>query len=157
MRTDKLLLLMDELGAKIPFRDEMDPNISSVPVGWHIEHIYMATLIITEQLLRSDPANYKWAFNKNRFMVFAMNRIPRGKGKAPAAVQPKERTSLARIEKYAEIAKEKLNAINDLNSNNHILHPYLGMLDQKASIRFMCIHARHHIEIINDILKAKRL
>ena len=156
MQDNKLLLLIEELESKIPFREEMNLKESQVNVGWHIEHVLMATVIITEQLLRSDPGKYKWHFNKNRLIVFTMNRIPRGKGKAPAFVKPKEKTSLAKIEKFMEIAKEKINAIAGLPPRSYIEHPYLGMLNFKSSIRFMCIHVKHHLKIINDILGTER-
>ena len=68
---------------------------------------------------------------------------------------PKDKTSLARVEKYLEIAKEKLAASKGLQSNCYIVHPYLGMLNRDASVRFMCIHVKHHLAIIEHILAAK--
>ena len=155
MKLNTLLLLIQKLETKIPHREVINPQLSSVNVAWHIEHTLIATIIITGQLVRSDPANYKWHFNKNRLLVLGMCKIPRGKGKAPKSVVPKEKSSLARIEKYMEIAKEKINATDGLNPRSFIDHPYLGLLNYKSSIRFMCIHAKHHLDIIDDILKAK--
>lgn len=155
MKLNTLLLLIQKLETKIPHREVINPQLSSVNVAWHIEHTLIATIIITEQLVRSDPANYKCHFNKNRLLVLGMCKIPRGKGKAPKSVVPKENSSLARIEKHMEIAKEKINATDGLNPRSFIDHPYLGLLNYKSSIRFMCIHAKHHLDIVDDILKAK--
>lgn len=155
MQLKKLVKLIGAIESHLSQREMVNNAVSNVPVGWHIEHILMATVIITEQLLRSDPAQYQWQLNSNRLLIFFLNRIPRGKGKAPASVMPKDKTSLARVEKYLEIAKEKLAAIKGLQSNCYIVHPYLGMLNRDASVRFMCIHVKHHLAIIEDILAAK--
>lgn len=155
MQLKKLEKLIVEIESHIPQREMINKSVSSVSVGWHIEHILMATVVITEQLLRSDPAQYQWKLNSNRLLIFFLNSIPRGKGKAPATVIPKDKTSLARVEKYLEIVKEKLRAIERIQANSFIQHPYLGMLNRNASVRFMCIHVKHHLAIIQDILAAK--
>lgn len=155
MQLKNLVKLIGAMENHLPQREIVNRSVSQVSVGWHIEHILMATVIITEQLLRSNPAQYKWQFNTNRLLIFLLNRIPRGKGTAPLAVMPRDKTSLARVEKYMEIAKEKLEAIEALPTNSNIMHPYLGMLNRDASIRFMCIHVKHHLAIIQDILAAK--
>ena len=155
MQLKKLGKLIGIIETYLPQREMVSKAVSNAPVGWHIEHILMATLVIAEQLLRSDAAQYRWKFNSNRFLIFFLNSIPRGKGKAPATVIPRDKTSLARVEKYLEIVTEKLKAIERVPPNSFILHPYLGMLNRDASVRFMCIHVKHHLAIIRDILAAE--
>ncbi|MFT3910356.1 MAG: hypothetical protein QM737_13105 [Ferruginibacter sp.] len=150
---DKLLLLVEELELMVLQRDKLNINVSVVNVGWHIEHTLMATVLIIDELLKSDPAKYKWRFNLNRLFVFSINKIPRGSAKAPKIVQPSENMSKERLMKYIEIAKEKISKTKDLNANNHFKHPDLGILNYAHAMKFMRIHARHHLKIIEEIIK----
>ncbi len=150
---DKLLLLIEELESMVLQRDKVNINVSGVNVGWHIEHTLMVTVLIIDELLKSDPAKYKWRFNLKRLFVFSINKIPRGSAKAPKIVQPLEKRNKERLMKYIEIAKEKISKLSDLKANSHIKHPNLGILNYRQAVKFMSIHTRHHLKIIEDIIK----
>lgn len=155
MQEKKLLLLVEELESNILLKDKINPAVSRVNAGWHIEHILMATIIIIDQLSKSDPAMYKRNFNLNRLIAFTINRIPRGSGKAPKVVQPNGNPSEEKLLKYIEIVKEKIDGLKNLQPNHHFKHPYLGRLNYKGGLKFMLIHLKHHLKIIRDINKAK--
>ena len=70
--------------------DRVNSSVSSANVGWHIEHSLLVIIKMISALTASDPAQYKWKFNLARAIVFTINKFPRGKGKAPDAVNPKQ-------------------------------------------------------------------
>ncbi|MBS1743487.1 MAG: hypothetical protein JST81_10655 [Bacteroidetes bacterium] len=149
----KIIQLIDKLDSLSENAATVNTSISKVPVAWHIEHVLMATILIIDQLHKSDPSLYKWKFNKNRFLVFCLNRIPRGKATAPTVVMPKNNISMGRLKKLIEIAREKAETTDQLQSNQFIVHPHLGMLNVSGARKFMCIHLAHHIKIIRDIAR----
>ena len=85
---NKIIQLLNELESKISYNNHLNESVSAVNVGWHIEHILLSTNRIINAVSASKPENYKWKFNKTRMFVFFINKIPRGKAKAPKAVQP---------------------------------------------------------------------
>jgi hypothetical protein len=152
---DKLALLIKELETKIPNFEIINEAVSKVSVGWHIEHILLATHSIIEMILRSDPAEYKWKFNFSRLLVFTLNKIPRGKKNAPKAVMPRRSFDKQKLERHIDFVKDKLKELADLNSNSYVNHPALGKLKLKQAIKFLNIHIKHHLDIINDITNSK--
>jgi hypothetical protein len=151
---DKLLKLLNELESKIPNSKRLNLSVSKSSVGWHIEHTLMTTIEIIKALKNSKPQNYKWKFNLTRMYIYAINKIPRGKGRAPESVLPKGTIVADNLIKNTQVAKLKVEELSDLHSNNYFEHPYFGKLNLKPSIKFLKIHTKHHIKIINDIIKA---
>lgn len=150
---ENLSALFDELTTKIEFHEKINAAVSSASVGWHIAHTTLAAKQIIEQLEKSDPANYKWKFNTARFFVFLMNKIPRGKGKAPKSVQVEECFTIDSLNRYITIIQEKVKVLDTMEAKKNFLHPYFGMLHSKATVKTLLIHTNHHIKIINDIIK----
>jgi len=150
---NKLLKRLKELENKIPFGEKTAPNISSASVGWHIEHTLLATNKIIQSLVHSNPSEYKWEFNIKRIYVFAINKIPRGKGKAPASVQPQDEFAEEECKKNMLTAINNAKDLSQLNPHHYFEHPYFGKLHKASAIRFLNIHTQHHLNIINDIIK----
>ncbi len=150
---DKLLKLLNELESKIPNSERLNLSVSKSSVGWHIEHTLITTIEIIKALKNSMPQDYKWKFNPARVFVYAINKIPRGKGRAPQSVLPKGLIVTDNLSKNIQVAKMKVKELSDLHSNNYFEHPYFGKLNLKPSIKFLKLHTRHHIKIINDITK----
>jgi hypothetical protein len=150
---EKLTVLFDELATKIEYHQKINPAVSSASVGWHIAHTTLAAKQIIEQLEKSDPANYKWKFSTPRFFVFLMNKIPRGKGKAPKSVQVEEGFTIDILNSYIAIVQDKVKILDTMDAKKNFLHPYFGMLNLKATIKTLLIHTNHHIKIIDDIIK----
>ena len=149
----KLIELIYELETKIPHSEKMNTVVSSTSVGWHIHHSLLVLLQIIQTVEKSDPGNYKWKFNLNKSIVYTLNKIPRGRAKAPESVRPKELMDTAEMKKTFELLKTRLQVLDTLHPNNYFKHPYFGDLNVKATIKMLKLHTKHHIGIINDIIK----
>jgi hypothetical protein len=154
-KMDKLVLLIKELETKIADFEIINEAVSKVSVGWHIEHTLLATHSIIEMILRSDPAEYKWKFNFSRLLVFTLNKIPRGRKNAPKAVMPRRSFDKQKLERHIDFVKGKIEEISNLERNAYVEHPVLGKLKLSQAIKFLNIHIKHHIDIINDITNNK--
>ena len=57
------------------------------------------------------------------------------------------------VKKDIDLLKDRLDVLNTLQPNNYFTHPYFGQLNLKAAIKILNLHTKHHITIINDIIK----
>jgi len=81
---------LEKLYSFIEHADQLNSNISSVNVAWHIEHSLLVITKIIETVVKSDPTKYEWKFDLKRSFVFFIGKFPRGKAKAPEVVIPKQ-------------------------------------------------------------------
>lgn len=151
----ELSKLIKSLEEKIPMMDAANTQISSAKVGWHVQHSLLVINSIINGLKQSDPTMYQWKFNLNKTLIFTLGKIPRGKGKAPKAVQPKEEITKDTLLESVEKANISIAELNNVQKNQYFLHPYFGHLNVKPTIKFLKIHTKHHLKIINDILLVK--
>ncbi len=150
----KTEVLIRQLECKTLTQATTNTNVSAASVGWHIEHSLLVANGIISALKKSDPAQYKWQFNFPRFVVMTvLNKIPRGRGKAPESVRPKGDFTIESLKAKAEATIERLSELNGIDSNSNFKHPYFGQLNLKLAIQFIEIHTQHHLNIIDDILK----
>lgn len=148
-----LSALVNELETKIQHREKLNNVVSNASVGWHIQHSLMVALRIIDAAEKSNPADYKYEFSLPRFFVYTLNKIPRGKAKAPDRVMPKEAFNTVEVKKDIQLLKGKLDILSTLQPGNFIIHPIFGHLNLKATIKMLKLHTKHHIDIINDIIK----
>jgi hypothetical protein len=148
----KLQKYLAELETKIPNLEDYNPTVSKSNVGWHIEHILLTNKMIMEAVEKSNPANYSWSFKLSRIVVFTMNKIPRGRAKAPKVVVPKTYDEQTLLE-HLKIVTAKIQGLENMSSDKYFDHPYFGNLRLNKTIKFLEIHTKHHLEIINDIIK----
>ncbi len=151
---NKLGEQLKELETKISKQEVFSAHVSKSNVGWHIEHTLLTINMIIEAVKKSNPLNYKWSFKLPRLLVFAMNKIPRGRAKSPEVVVPKtydEKT----LKEHLTIARLKIQNLEKISPDNYFNHPFLGNLKLEKAIKFLEIHTNHHLEIINDILNGK--
>ena len=149
----KLLALINELETKIPHSEKINTTVSGSSVGWHIHHSLLVGLNIIQAVEKSDAENYRWKFNMSKTLIYTLNKIPRGKAKAPESVQPKELMNAAAMKQHIELLRTRLPVLDTLHPNNYFKHPYFGNLNVKATIKMLMLHTKHHIGIINDIIK----
>lgn len=149
---NKLQQYLNELETKISKKENHNNDISKSNVGWHIEHILLTINLIIEEVRKSNPENYEWSFKLPRILVFATNKIPRGKAKAPKIVVPKTYDEQTLLE-HLKITKFKIQELENLISDKYFNHPFFGNLKLYKTIKFLEIHTSHHLKIINDILK----
>ena len=148
-----LLPLLHQLESHISNFEKTNPNVSNSTIGWQIDHCLLVINGIIGQIEISDPLKYqpKWTFPK--FMVFTTGKIPRGKAKAPKVVIP---TQVATQEElFAKLAAAKNNVLklDSFSENQFFNHPYFKDLNVKQTKKFLMIHTKHHLKIIEDILK----
>ena len=149
----KLRALITELEKHTTHYQKTNSAISQSTIGWQIEHTLLVIIQITKGIEKSNPEEYKWKFNSSRFLVKLMNKIPRGKAKAPKQVIPLLEITPESIDEKIKLAKQSLINLDKLNSNHFFKHHSLGNLDKKNTINFLNIHSNHHLKIIKDILK----
>jgi hypothetical protein len=150
----KLEALIRQLECKILAQASTNTNVSAASVGWHIEHSLLVINGIINTLQKSDPTQYQWKLNFSRLVVMSvLNKIPRGRGKAPEAVKPKGDFSPESLKNHVESTIKRLSELSSLDPNSHFKHPYFGQLNLKPAIQFIEIHTQHHLNIVDDILK----
>ncbi|WP_298221755.1 DinB family protein [Flavobacterium sp.] len=145
--------ILNELESKIASKDSINTEISQSDVSWHIAHSLKVVANITKVLQSSDPKEYRWQFNWIRSLVFIFNKIPRGKGKAPKSVIPEENKSAAELQQELDSVRTLTHALENLHPKNHFKHPYFGVLNLKQTQKFLVLHTKHHLKIIDDIIK----
>ncbi|TXT30947.1 MAG: hypothetical protein FD136_1594 [Chitinophagaceae bacterium] len=145
--------LIKELDTCIANAEKVNPAVSSSSVGWHIDHCLMVINQIIGAVNASNPQEYKWSFNFKRLVVFTTGKIPRGKAKAPATVVPTSAFDEVDVRLKMEKSLQKLTILNQLPANHFFVHPFFGHLNVKGTKKMLALHTKHHLEIINDIIK----
>lgn len=149
---EKLASYLKELEKTIPNHASLKAAISEREVAWHIDHSLKVINSVTAVLKKSDPKDYRWHFNSTRHFVFLTGYIPRGKGKAPKSVQSFEDITVESLLEQIEQAKIALKELEQLEAKNNFKHPYFGILNRKQTVKFLGLHTKHHLRIIQDIL-----
>jgi hypothetical protein len=146
--------LLNQLESDISSFDKVNLAVSSGSLGWHIEHSLKTIDQIVTACKNSNPSNYQWRFNFNRFLILTLaKKIPRGKAKAPKIVRPEGEISSETLGLSLSKVKENLMDWKDLDKNTHFPHPFFGILNKKETANFLALHTKHHLMIIDDILK----
>lgn len=149
----KVLALLDALEGHIPNVAIVNPAVSRASVGWQIDHSLKVINSVMVGLQKSNPADYKPGFNLKRTYFLLVKKIPRGKIRAPKAVQSYEAITPADIKRQLQTARALLIAANQLSGKSHFIHPFLGQFNLKQTEKFLELHTQHHLKIITDILK----
>jgi hypothetical protein len=142
---------LDEIYSYTAHVDQLNTTVSTVNVGWHIEHSSLVIIKIVESVVKSDPKKYKWKFNIKRSFVFFLKKFPRGKAKAPDIVMPKQ---LEKTDFPALLikTKEAIKKLDEAGHNQFFLHPFFGNLNKKDTFIMLDIHTKHHLQIVKDII-----
>jgi len=148
-----LYVLLSQIENNIQFRDRMNEDVSKVDVAWQLDHALKTVNRITKDLEVSRPEDYKSSISLSRSLSLTMGYIPRGRAQSPDVVRPPE--IILTKELYDQLEKAKLNVkkLMSLNENTHFNHPVFGVLNKAQTIRFLEVHTKHHLKIIDDILK----
>ena len=149
----KLQHQISELESHISNLEKTNPSVSNSTIGWQIDHCLMVINGVIPQIEVSNPTEFHAKFNFNRFMVFITGKIPRGKVRAPKIVTPLGVATAEDLKANIEIAKNNVSKLNNLPKNSYFKHPFLSDLNVKQTEKFLVIHTKHHLKIIQDILK----
>ncbi|MGB0839913.1 MAG: hypothetical protein ACPGXL_07220, partial [Chitinophagales bacterium] len=137
----------------ISYADLSNEKVSQKGIDWHLDHTLKVIIQVSQILTKSDPKRYKWRPNIGRFLIINMGIFPRGRAKAPKSVNNKAPIDVDDLWLQLEEVKKELRDLDKLPAKAYFKHPYLGRLDLRASKRFLTVHTRHHLKIIQDILK----
>jgi hypothetical protein len=149
----RLQLILDQLESQIPDFEKTNPVVSQSTIGWQIDHCLLVINNVVDQLKNSNPENYKWKFNKYRILIWITNTIPRGKVRVPKSVKPVEVATIEELKTKIELARKNIADIPTLPANSYFTHPFFGDLNVKPAIWFLKLHTKHHLKIVEDILK----
>ena len=86
-------------------------------------------------------------------IFLTLGYFPRGKGKAPKHVKPPEVILKEDLISQVEAAKSNIKILGSLDTNSFFKHPLFGNINTKRVYRFLEVHTKHHLKIIDDILK----
>lgn len=142
---------LSELYTFSKFAGLSNPKISTADVGWHIEHSLLVIVKCIRSLSSSNPEHYRNNFNLIRTILLFLNRIPRGRAKAPDVVNPKVNDP-SDLNLLYEKAKTAIVELGRMEDRHFFKHPVFGQLNRKNTIKFLEIHSRHHLSIIKDIV-----
>ena len=148
--------LLNEIEGNIPNKELTNSKISKVSIGWQLDHSLKVVNGICAILQKTKPEKYKRDFNLLRLILFPLAYIPRGKAKAPKTVQPPNDISVEDLHTQLEMARGHIDKISPLPKKSFFIHHIFGTLSKKQTIRFLQIHTRHHLKIVNDILKKQK-
>ena len=148
----KLDELIDDLESFIKYQEKSNPTISEGSIGWHIEHCLLTIDIVVAALRRSVPEQYQPRFNLWKNIIMISKRIPRGRAKAPKSVRPKNDHTMESLKQHISDTKTQIGVFDTLEKNHHFPHPYFGEMNSKQAMKFLRIHTRHHLKIMNEII-----
>lgn len=121
-------------------------------MGEHVDHICNVIISIDLKLRGSDPHINQESFSFAKLYVLWSGCIPRGRGKSPAEVFPNRVIESEALAEKINLTVKTRDGMTDLHDGQWIIHPIFGILKCKNAIKFMDIHSRHHVKIIDDII-----
>lgn len=151
MAKNDLSICLEKLLKQIPNFEKQNDNISKTSIGWHLEHSFKVLIKVTETIKASNPVEFKSNFNFMRMLIFLTKKIPRGKAKTPKSVSPSSTITTESLLENAALAKQKIEELYTLDSNKHFNHLFFGNVKLKGCIKFLTIHTKHHLKIIEEI------
>jgi hypothetical protein len=144
--------ILTDLATKFDDYNRMNTVVSKSSVGWHLEHSLKTIDQIVTACKKSDSTTYRWKFKLNRYIIIdVLHKIPRGKARAPKVVQPEGEISKESLQLHLEKVQQNLENWKDLNENCYFFHPFFGDLNKKSTEKFLVLHTKHHLKIIEDI------
>jgi len=87
-------------------------------------------------------------------IVFASGRIPRGRAKSPDPAVPSEGVTEDELRVLLDESGRQLEAARAAPPDAWFRHFAFGVLDRDRTLKFIRIHNRHHLRIVQDTLRA---
>ena len=142
----------------LPHYNLRSAAVSGWSVGQQMEHTTKATRLALK-LIQSDqdPPDGVEPAGLLAALVLLIGRFPKGR-KAPEGVMPKginEKENREYIEQIVKMIDEIAPNTDILDRDTRkYLHPRLNGLTKREWLRFVAVHQRHHLRIINRIIAA---
>ena len=142
-----------QLESSIIKYEQTNLKVSFGSVGWQIDHSLRVIIGIVKMMEESNPSEYSWSLNFRRIFIFWLGIIPRGKVKAPNRVVAQNPITKDTLDRLLITTKNILEEVfPKLEKHNFFVHFLLGKLNVKSTKRFLKIHTKHHLKIIEDII-----
>jgi hypothetical protein len=127
-------------------------GVSGWSIGMHIDHCCLAMIGTGQALETATLPPPRAGFSLPKLFVFRSGRIPRGRAQSPDYVRP--RPDVGPEELLAELDKSERAVLEarQLDPQVWFRHFAFGVLRRDDALRFIGIHNRHHLKIIEDIL-----
>jgi len=148
----KLSEYLDKIESNIPKFEEKNLKVSMSTIGWQIDHSLKVINNVAKALETSDPELYKNNFSFLGKVFLTLGYFPRGKGKAPKHVIPPEIIIEKDLIAQVKEAKSNIKMLANLDKDSFFNHPLFGNINSKRVYRFLEVHTKHHLKIIDDIL-----
>ncbi|GAA4889401.1 hypothetical protein GCM10023311_11800 [Flaviramulus aquimarinus] len=145
--------LLSQIEENIPHKEQKKPSISKTNVGWQLDHTLKVINGVCGIMIKTNPNKYKKDFNMIRTVLFPLCYIPRGKARAPKMVLPPDIILEEDLLNQLQKARNHITKVKPLPQKSHFKHHVFGMLTKQQTLRFLEIHTKHHLKIVNDILK----
>lgn len=155
-RIELLTQLLSKIEAQIPNKGLQNHSVSKSDIGWQLDHTIKVFNAVSAWTENSNPKEYKQKFNFWRSVLFPLCYIPRGKGRAPKRVLPPDTILKEDLLNQLQQARQHLEMIKPLPKTSYFKHHIFGMLTKQQTLRFLEMHTKHHLKIVNDILKQQK-
>jgi hypothetical protein len=152
LKSAQLEQLIGLLQQKTIHHSKENKKVSNANVAWQIDHSLKVINSVITTLQKSDT-KYSWDFNLKRTYFFLRKSIPRGKARAPKAVQSFEEITIKDLERQIKTARFLIKELETMDKNTNFIHPFIGKLNLKQAITFLEVHTQHHLKIIDDIIQ----
>lgn len=144
------------------------PSVSSWSVAQQVDHTLRAARsmlaaagsLAPEGAASAEARAARARLNMPGRMVLWLGRIPRGRGRAPPEVLPGDDPTREASGALLVEVRTRLEAlVPRLQDLAHwpgaLPHPALGRFAARHWMRFARIHTRHHLALVDDILRSR--
>lgn len=136
--------------------DAYSEDVSAWSVGRHIFHLALSGSSLAISLLTGRYWDGVPSAPALKDHILRTGLIPLGRAEAPESVRPAPHPSADEILSAIDKCRTRVARIPAASDDSFLIHPYLGRLTRGELVRFIAIHNRHHLTIVDRILAADR-
>ena len=130
-------------------------RISAWSPAEHLDHTYKVSMSIVRRITDEDAKPSPRGINLIGRVILMLGWIPRGRGKTPPRLSGEVCTG-AHIEEALARLDQALGALPmdavTASRSPIVPHPLFGGLTPSQALRFIVVHTKHHLRIVDDIL-----
>lgn len=145
---------LEALRGFVPDAATLAPDVSKWSVGMHVQHCGLAMNVVLQALVSSEGSPPRSRFNPITSAIFLTGRIPRGRGRSPEQAIPDDGVTPDELETILDDSERWLGEASQVSADHWFRHFAFGVLDRDRTLKFLRIHNRHHLRIVQDILRA---
>ena len=146
---------LHELRRAVPEHAVVVPAVSKWSVGMHVHHVTLAMREVCRSLVASEPPPPRSRFSPLAWAVLTLGRIPRGRAQSPEPALPDDGVGPDELSALLDDCEIWLERAERAAPDQWFRHFAFGVLDRDRTLRFLEVHNRHHLRIVQDILDAR--